>query len=82
MTCRISQLTPGNTMSGAFAYHEPCQLCPASGVAQLAHRGGNANRNYLEWGGTPIALAAEHPCAYPTLSPASLALALQLQFVD
>jgi hypothetical protein len=56
-------------MSGAFAYREPCQLCLASEVAQLADRGGNANRNYLEWGGTPIALAAEHrlptPCGLP-----------------
>jgi hypothetical protein len=43
-------------MSGAFAYREPCQLCLTSEVAQLAHRGGNANRNYFEWAVLPSRL--------------------------
>ena len=49
-TCRISQQTRGNTMSGGFSYRQPCQLCQASEVAQLAHRDGSANAVSLPGG--------------------------------
>jgi hypothetical protein len=47
-------------MSGAFAYREPCQLCLASGVAQLAHRGGCDNSSLFAWG-LPLAPGGQTP---------------------
>ena len=69
-------------MSGAFAYRHPCQLCPASGVAQLAHRGGSATAVSLP-GGTPDGKMAGHSMQIRVSLPGGNPVErLHLQFAD
>jgi hypothetical protein len=70
-------------MSGAFAYRLPCQLCPASEVAQLAHRDGSANSSLVARGGTPDGKVAGHSMQIRVSLPGGNPVErLHLQFAD